>query len=75
MDFIRRILGIIWILIGLWAGYYLVISQAIPKFESNAPEDMVPAIIYTFILAPIIVGGMFMFGWYAIKGEYNQLKD
>lgn len=72
MDFLRRILGIVWILIGLLAGYYLVISQAIPKFESSAPEDMVPAIIYTFILAPIIMGGMFVFGLYALKGEYNQ---
>ena len=72
MDLIRRILGFVWVLIGLGAGYYLVISQAIPKFRTGAAEDLVPAIIYTFVLAPIIIGGMFMFGLYAIKGEYNR---
>ena len=72
MNFLRKILGFLWILIGLCAGYYLVISQAIPKFESSAAEDLVPAIIYTFILAPIVMGGMFVFGLYAIKGEYDQ---
>jgi hypothetical protein len=72
MNFIKRILGIVWMLLGFAAGYYLLVSQAFPKFATGSTEDLVPAIIYCFILAPIIVGGMFVFGLYAMQGEYNQ---
>lgn len=71
MKNFKRALGIVWILIGLTAGYYLLISQAIPFFLSDKVEDLVPAIIYAFVLAPIIAGGLVIFGWYALKGEYD----
>ena len=72
MDTIKRILGVVWIILGLVAGYYLIISQSIPQFTSGRSEDLVPAIIYTFILMPIITGGLCIFGWYALKGEYDS---
>lgn len=65
-------MGIVWMLAGLAAGYYLLVSQAIPQFSSGKQEDMVPAIVYTFILAPIITGGLFVFGLYALQGEYDS---
>ncbi|MGV3763579.1 DUF6814 family protein [Parapedobacter sp.] len=72
MNAIKKILGIVWIALGLAAGYYLIVSQAIPQFSSDRPEDLVPAIIYTFILMPIITGGLCIFGWYALQGEYDE---
>lgn len=72
MNTIRRIAGIIWIILGLAGGYYLIINQAIPKFQSGKTEDLIPAIIYAFILTPIIVGGLLIFGKYALQGEYNE---
>jgi hypothetical protein len=72
MNAIKKLLGIVWIGLGLAAAYYLLINQAIPKFESGKPEDMIPAIIYTFILAPIIVGGLGIFGYYSLTGEYSE---
>ena len=72
MNAVKRIAGVIWILVGLAAGYYLIINQAIPKFKSHESVDMIPAIIYTFILTPIIVGGLVIFGIYSLKGEYDQ---
>lgn len=72
MNKVRRILGILWILLGLAGGYYLIINQAIPKFNSDKSEDLIPAIIYAFILTPIIVGGLLIFGKYALQGEYDQ---
>lgn len=71
MNTIKKVLGIVWILVALIAGYYLIISQAIPKFQSDKPEDLIPAIIYMFVLTPIIVGGLTIFGIYAFKGEYD----
>ena len=70
MNTIRKVLGIIWILVGLVAGYYLIVNQAIPKFQSPKSEDLIPAIIYAFILTPIIVGGLSIFGYYAWTNEY-----
>jgi len=73
MNQIKRYLGIVWIILALVAGYYLIVSQAIPQFQSDNPEDLVPAIIYTFVLMPIISGGLLVFGWYALKGEYDDV--
>lgn len=72
MNKVRRILGVVWILLGLAGGYYLIVNQAIPKFYSDKSEDIIPAIIYAFILTPIIVGGLLIFGKYALEGEYDQ---
>lgn len=72
MNKLRRILGIVWIILGIAAGYYLIVSQAIPKFNSEKSEDLIPALIYAFILTPIIVGGLLLFGKYAWQGEYDQ---
>jgi hypothetical protein len=74
MNTIRRILGFVWILIGLAAGYYLIVNQAIPKFNSPNSEDLIPAIIYAFVLTPIIVGGLSVFGYYALTNEY-EIRD
>ena len=71
MNSLKRILGIIWILLGISAGYYLVVSQALPLWKSGG-NDLVPAIIYTFILAPLITLGMSTFGYYAVSGEFNN---
>jgi uncharacterized membrane protein len=75
MNTVRKYLGLVWILLAVAAGYYLIVSQAIPKFESPKPEDKIPAIIYAFILTPIIVGGLLIFGYYAITGEYDIYED
>jgi Na+/proline symporter len=73
MNKLKRFLGIVWIIIGLAAGYYLLISQAVPKFISAQAEDRIPAIIYAFILTPLIVGSFLIFGFYALKGEYDEV--
>lgn len=75
MNQVRKFMGIVWMALAVVAGYYLIVSQAIPKFESPKPEDKIPAIIYAFILTPIIVGGLLIFGYYAITGEYEIWED
>ena len=71
MNTIKKILGLVWIALGIGAGYYLVISQALPLWQTGG-NDLVPAIIYTFILAPLITLGMSIFGYYALTGEFNN---
>ncbi|MEH6306061.1 hypothetical protein RYH73_10440 [Olivibacter sp. CPCC 100613] len=72
MRYLKKYLGILWIILAFVSGYYLIVSQAIPQFHSEKPEDLVPAIVYTFVLMPIISGGLFVFGWYALLGEYDD---
>jgi nitric oxide reductase large subunit len=73
MNKIKKTLGVVWIILGLAAGYYLIINQALPKFNSNKSDDLIPAIIYAFILTPIIVGGLIIFGKYCLQGEYDDV--
>ena len=75
MNQLRKFFGLVWISLALVAGYYLIVSQAIPKFNSEKPEDKIPAVIYAFILTPIIVGGLSIFGYYALLGEYEIIED
>ena len=58
-----------WVLLSL---HEPVCSTHFPKFVSPQPEDRIPAIIYAFILTPLVVGSFLIFGYYAWRGEYDQ---
>mgnify|MGYP000341692850 FL=1 len=72
MNLIKRILGIVWIGLGIGAGIYLIYFQAIPLWAKGG-NDLVPAIIYTFVLAPLIAIGMSLFGYYSLQGEFDNI--
>lgn len=72
MNLIKRILGIVWIGLGIGAGIYLIYFQAVPLWVKGG-NDLVPAIIYTFVLAPLISIGMSLFGYYAFQGEFDKI--
>nr|WP_317197139.1 hypothetical protein [Empedobacter stercoris] len=46
----------------------------IPKLTSGSQDDLVFGIIILFVLTPIIVFGMALFGYYALIGEYSEEK-
>lgn len=73
MNRIRQVFGIIWILIGLGAGYFLVFEQSIKLLQKGGMDNIVPAIIYSFILAPLLTFGMCVFGIYALQNEYKRV--
>lgn len=73
MNAIKRILGVVWILLGLVAVYYLIVNQAVSLWEKGG-ENVIPAIIYTVILCPMIAGALGMFGLYSLQGEFDS-KD
>ena len=74
MNAIKKILGIVWIILGLLVGYLGVTILGLPKLSSGKQEDLVFGIIILFILTPIIVYGLVKFGWYALQGEYTELN-
>lgn len=78
MDQLRRITGIIWLALGAAAGYFSITSIGLPKFTSGLngnQSDMVFGIIVLIILTPIIVGSLLIFGYYALKGEYDRVEE
>jgi hypothetical protein len=72
MNTIKKLSGIVWIMIGLAVGYFNIIIMGIPKFQTGKQEDLVFGIVNMFVLTPIIVGGLLIFGYYAIIGEYSE---
>lgn len=74
MNGLKKILGVLWIAIALVVGYFGITVMGIPKISSGKQEDLVFGIIILCVLMPIISGGMAIFGYYALIGEYSDDK-
>lgn len=72
MDGIKKILGIVWLILALVVAYFGITEFGWPKILSDKQEDQVFGWIIMTILMPIIVGGLAIFGLYALNGEYSQ---
>jgi hypothetical protein len=75
MNSIKKFSGIIWLALGLYAGFFSITSIGLPKFSSGLAgnqSDLVFGIIVLFILTPLIVGSLLTFGYYALNGDYNE---
>jgi hypothetical protein len=74
MNTIKRVLGILWVILAVAAAYFCVFEFGLPKLLSDKQEDLVFGIIILFILTPLIVLGLGTFGYFAVIGEYNDNK-
>jgi hypothetical protein len=72
MNLIKKVLGILWIVLAIAAAYFCVFEFGLPKFLSEQQEDLVFGIIILFILTPLIVLGLGTFGYFALMGEYDK---
>lgn len=72
MNVLRKIMGLAWILLAILAAWFCISIMGIPKFTSGKQDDLVFGIVVLFVLTPIIVGGLFLFGWFAWKNEYER---
>ena len=76
MDKLKRLLGIVWMFIGPVLFIMLLIS-AIKNINGHAKGDIsnpIPWIIILAIFLPIAIG-LSIFGWYALKGNYDRIHD
>ena len=74
MNQLKRIMGIVWMLIAPLVIYFLV-NGAIQNISETGTKDInkpVPWFIIIGIFTPIVIG-LFIFGYYAFKGEYDRL--
>lgn len=70
MEQLKKYLGVVWILLGIYVGYDRITDSLI-KIGSDKLEDRVFGWVVLCVLVPIVVGGLILFGKYALDGEYN----
>ena len=70
---LKKYLGYFWILLALFIGYFAIVIFGGPKvIHPKGMDDLVFGYIILCILTPIVIGGLVLLGWYAIKEEYND---
>lgn len=74
MESLKKYLGILWILLGIYVGYDRI-TDSLTKIGSENLEDRVFGWVILLVLTPIIVGGLMLFGKYVLDGEYNSKSE
>lgn len=72
MNQLKRVFGLLWIVLAIAAAYFCIFIFGLPKFMSGKQEDLVFGIIILFVLTPLIVTGLGTFGYYALMGDYDD---
>lgn len=72
MNALKKYLGIVWIALAVAAAYFCIFNFGLPKLVSHKQEDLVFGIIILFVLTPLIVLGLGIFGYYALLDEYRE---
>ena len=73
MNQLKKLMGFVWIIIAPVIIFFLI-SSAVNNI-GNGTKDInkpIPWIIIITIFTPI-AAGLMVFGWYAIKGEYDKV--
>lgn len=68
----KQKLGIVWILLGIAAAYFGIFELGIPKISSGKQDDLIFGIIVMLVITPVTTVGLFIFGKYALQGEYDE---
>jgi hypothetical protein len=76
MQKLKRILGIVWMLLGP-VTIFILVWGAVTNINATGTGDInkpLPWIIVISIFTPIAIG-LTVFGWYAWKGEFDKLES
>ncbi|MFY8097946.1 DUF6814 family protein [Flavobacterium sp.] len=71
MNTVKKYLGIVWILLAAAMAFFSIEIFG-GKLSSGKQDDLVFGIIIFFILLPLVVTGLAIFGYYAITDEYED---
>ena len=74
MNTIKRYAGLLWIIMGPVAIFYLIKTAAEEITKKPVIDTKIQWIVFVVIFIPIAIGLM-IFGWYALKGEYDHLPE
>ena len=74
MNALKRIAGILWIVAGPLAIYYLARTAINEINKKPVIDTKIQWAVFVIVFVPIAIG-IIIFGFYAIKGEYDNLPD
>ena len=74
MNALKKYSGIIWLLLGPIAIWYLIKTAASEIAKKPVLDTKIQWIVFVIIFIPIAIGIM-IFGYYALKGEYDRLPE
>ena len=74
MNKIKKYAGILWIVTGPLAIYYLIKTAAAEIAKKPVIDTKVQWTVFVIIFIPIALG-MMIFGWYALTNQYDHLPE
>ncbi|HSF45010.1 MAG TPA: hypothetical protein VLA58_03340 [Chitinophagaceae bacterium] len=74
MNKIKRLFGIVWMMLGPVAVYYLVQTALLEISKKPVIDTKIQWGVFVVIFIPIAFG-LVIFGYYAFKGEYDHLPE
>lgn len=74
MNQLKRYAGILWIILGPVAMYYLIKTAASEIAAHPMVDTIIQWSVFVIIFLPI-AAGLSIFGYYAWKGEYDKLPE
>lgn len=74
MNAIKKYLGVIWMILGPVAIYYLVKTAAAEIAKKPVIDTKIQWAVFVIVFIPIAIG-ITIFGYYAFKGEYDHLPE
>ena len=74
MNSIKRFAGILWIVLGPLAIFYLIKTASEEIAKKPVIDTKIQWMVFVAVFIPIAIGFM-IFGYYALKGEYDQLSE
>jgi len=74
MNQLKKWLGIVWMLLGPVAIYYLIKTAAVEIAKNPVTNTVIQWAVFVIIFIPIAIG-LIIFGYYAFKGEYDHLPE
>jgi hypothetical protein len=74
MNVIKKWLGVVWMLLGPVAIYYMIKTAAAEITKKPVIDTKIQWAVFIIVFLPIAIG-LVLFGWYAFKNEYQQLPD
>ena len=71
---IKQLLGIVWMVLAPLSIFYLIKTAATEIGKNPVADTIIQWSVFVFVFIPIAIGFV-IFGYYAWKGEYNNLPE
>ncbi|KIC92186.1 DUF6814 family protein [Flavihumibacter sp. ZG627] len=74
MNLLKRYLGILWVALAPFSMYYLIRTALAEIAAKPVIDTKIQWGVFVIVFFPIAIG-LIIFGFYALKGEYDHLPE